>query len=59
MDQNVSKNIMAETVGGLINIGFSELAVIAGFPQASLAVPVVKGLVTGKGTLVSDLEVVQ
>ena len=47
MDQNVSKNIMTETVGGLINIGFSELAVIAGFPQASLAVPVVKGLVIG------------
>lgn len=38
---------MTETVGGLINIGFSELAVIAGFPQASLAVPVVKGLVIG------------
>lgn len=47
MDQNVSKNIMTETVGGLINIGFSELAVIAGFPQASLAVPVVRGLVIG------------
>lgn len=47
MDQNVSKNIVTETVGGLINIGFSELAVIAGFPQASLAVPVVKGLVIG------------
>lgn len=38
---------MTETVGGLINIGFSELAVIAGFSQASLAVPVVKGLVIG------------
>lgn len=38
---------MTETIGGLINIGFSELAVIAGFPQASLAVPLVKGLVIG------------
>ena len=38
---------MTETVGDLINIGFSELAVIAGFPQASLAVSVVKGLVIG------------
>ena len=47
MDQNVSKNIMTETVGDLINIGFSELAVLAGFPEASLAVPVVKGLVIG------------
>ena len=38
---------MTETVCGLINIGFSELAMIAGFPQASLAVPVVKGLAIG------------
>ena len=47
MDQNVSKNIMTETVGDLISIGFSEIAVMAGFPSAILALPLVKGLVIG------------
>lgn len=47
VDQNISKNVLTETVGDLLNSGFSTLASIAGIPCVGIALPIVKGLVLG------------
>ena len=47
VNQNISKNVLTETVGDLLNSGFSTLASIAGIPCVGIALPIVKGLVLG------------
>lgn len=47
VEQNISKNVLTETAGDLMSLGFSKLAEVAGIPCVSIALPVVKGLVLG------------
>lgn len=47
MKHEIANKVITEAVGGLVDFGFSKLAIDAGFPPAIVALPLVKGLVLG------------